>query len=113
VHGNGTFVELDATGKEVLNLNVGGMSNWAGVEPLPNGRYLVAKAGANEIVEIDTTGKVYWNVSVRNPNSAVRLRNGHTLVASHDDKAVYEFDKAGKEVWKQTMEGNPFRVRRR
>ena len=52
-------------------------------------------------------------VSVRNPNSATRLKNGHTLVSSHDDKCVYEYDRAGKVVWKRSVEGNTFRSRRR
>lgn len=113
VHGNGVLVELDAGGREVLSLNLGGLSNWAGVEVLPGGRFLVARSAANEVTEVDRTGKVLWKVSVRNPNSAVRLRNGNTLVASHDNSCVYEFDRAGKEVWQRKVEGHPFRARRR
>jgi hypothetical protein len=113
VSGDGVLAEVDTTGKEIMRVTVGGMGNWAGVEQLPGGRYLVARSAANEVVEIDRTGKVFWQVSVRNPNSAVRLKNGNTLVASHDDKTVYEFDRGGKEVWKRKVEGSPFRVRRR
>jgi outer membrane protein assembly factor BamB len=113
VHSNGVLTELDAGGREVLALNVGGMSNWAGVEILPSGRFLVVKSGDGEVVEVDRTGKVMWRVAVNNPNSAVRLRNGHTLVASHNDNCVYEFDRSGKEVWKRKVEGHPFRARRR
>jgi outer membrane protein assembly factor BamB len=113
VSADGVLAEVDTSGKELLRLTVGGMSNWAGVEQLPGGHYLVARAGANEVVEIDRTGKVLWRVSVRNPNSAVRLKNGNTLVASHDLKTVIEFDRNGKEVWKQKVEGSPFRARRR
>lgn len=110
---NGVLTELDGGGREVLLLNLGGMANWAGVEMLRNGRFLVAKSGANEVVELDRTGKVWWRVTVRNPNSAVRLRNGNTLVASHDDHCVYEFDHNGKEVWRRKVVGCPFRARRR
>jgi outer membrane protein assembly factor BamB/HEAT repeat protein len=110
---DGVLAEVDTTGKELVRLTLGGMSNWAGVEALPAGRYLVARSGANEVVEVDRAGKVLWQVQVKNPNSAVRLKNGHTLVASHDDKCVYEFDRAGKQVWKRTVEGNTFRARRR
>jgi HEAT repeat protein len=111
--GDGVLAEVDTTGKELMRLTLGGMGNWAGVEALPGGRYLVARSGANEVVEVDRAGKVLWQVPVKNPNSAVRLKNGHTLVASHDDKCVYEFDRAGKQVWKRTVEGNTFRARRR
>jgi len=110
---SGELIELDAAGKEVWRLNVGGFSKWAGVEELPNGNLLLAKAGADEVVEIDRNNKVLWRVKVANPNSATRLSNGHTLVCSHDDQMVYEFDRQGKEVWKYKVEGRPFRARRR
>ena len=113
VHSNGILAELDAGGREVLSLNVGGFGKWGGVEVLSGGRFLLARSGADEVAEIDRTGKVLWKVSVRNPNSAVRLRNGNTLVASHDDNCVYEFNRAGKEVWKRKVVGHPFRARRR
>lgn len=112
-HSNGEVFELDSNGKAVTSLNVGGFSKWAGIEVLPSGNWLVAKAGADEVVEIDRTGKVLWRVAAKNPNAATRLRNGHTLVSSHDDQTVYEFDSQGREVWKQKMEGRPFRARRR
>ncbi len=112
-HSGGELIELDGSGKEVMRLNVGGYSKWAGAEVLPSGHFLLARAGADEITEIDRTGKVLWRCRVANPNAATRLRNGHTLVASHDDQAIYEFDSTGKVVWKQKMQGRPFRVRRR
>ncbi len=109
------MTELDASGKQVHQINpvAGRGQSWACVELLANGRYLLALGGSSKILEIDRTGKIFWQVSVRNPNCATRLPNGHTLVASHDDKCVYEFDRAGKEVWKRPTEGHPFRVRRR
>jgi hypothetical protein len=69
--------------------------------------------GSSKVAEIDKAGKVFWERSVRNPNSATRLPNGNTLVASHDDKCVYEYDRAGKEVWKLPTNGHPFHARRR
>ena len=35
----------------MLKLTLGGMGNWAGVELLDNGHYLVAKAGANDTMK--------------------------------------------------------------
>jgi hypothetical protein len=111
----GVVLELDTAGNEIHRINVGGgtVQSWACVEALANGRYLVALGAGGKVLEIDHSGKVFWEVAVRNPNSAVRLANGNTLVASHDDQFVYEFDRTGKEVWRRGSEGRPFRARRR
>ena len=113
VQRNGVLVELDAGGREVLSLTLGGMKNNAGVQALPAGRFLVVRSAANEVTEVDRGGKVCWRLSVRNPASAVRLPNGNTLVASYQDRCVYEFNRAGKEVWKRTTAGVPLCVCRR
>jgi hypothetical protein len=111
----GTVFELDSAGKQVHRVALGNQmgQSWAGVEMLLNGHLLVSLGGSHKVVETDWSGKVYWERSVHNPNSATRLPNGHTLVASHDDACVYEFDRSGKQVWQRKLEGHPFRVRRR
>ncbi len=113
IDSKGELVELDPGGKEIFKLNVGGGQSWACVEALPGGRFLLALGGNGKVIEIDRTGKVYWERAVRNPNSATRLPNGYTLVASHDDHCIYEFDRTGREVWRHYIEGRPFRARRR
>lgn len=113
-HSNNGVVELDAvSGKEIHTVTVNGTGGWAGVERLSNRHYLVAAYGAGKVVEVDTVGKVYWEVSVSTPGYATRLPNGNTLVASIGGLFVAEYDRGGKEVWRQQTKGRPFRVHRR
>lgn len=113
VNSAGLLIELDAKGKEVRSLAIPGAQDiWAGVEQLPNGRFLVCLYNNNKVLEIDTAGKVHWQVQVQTPSSASRLSNGHTLVSSMDARRIVEFDRHGKEVWKQATQGRPFRVLR-
>jgi outer membrane protein assembly factor BamB len=113
VHSSGRLVELDgATGKEVRNLNVGGFSGWGGVDVLPNGNFLLAQYSANQVVEVDKTGKILWQCKVSTPALATRLPNGRVLVSSISGNFIAEFDRSGKEVWKEATKGQPFRVRR-
>jgi hypothetical protein len=111
-HGDGAIVEIDPDGKEVHSITVEGLSSWAGIEVLPNGRYLISKYSQNRVVEIDKAGKVHWECTVQTPAWCTRLHNGNTLVASTDEHCIVELDRSGKEVWKQETKGRPFRVRR-
>jgi hypothetical protein len=109
----GEVGEIDETGKQIHKLKVGVGLAWGSIEKLRNSHYLVALGGVGKVQEIDMTGKVFWEKSVRNPNRAVRLANGHMLVASHDDACVYEFDADGNERWKHACAGRPFAAQRR
>jgi outer membrane protein assembly factor BamB len=111
-HNSGKVVEVDASGKEVCSLSLGGMSGWGGVEKLPNGNYLVALSTAGKVVEVDKTGKTLWSYAMKSPSLATRLPNGNILVSSHYGKILVEINRAGREVWKQTVVGRPFKVRR-
>jgi hypothetical protein len=111
-HAGGQLVELDATGKEVRSLALRGLSAWASVEVLSNGRYLVSQYSLNRVVEVDANGKVYWECSAQTPAFATRLRNGNTLIACTEGRCVIEVDRSGQELWKQATIGRPFRVRR-
>ena len=117
ITGQGQIVELDVAWKhEVRSIRpanyASGASYWASVEPLPNGRYLLALGGANRVIEIDAFGKVQWECTVPSAVFATRLRNGHTLVSCFEGRSVVEVDRAGKEVNKQPLRGRPFVVRR-
>jgi hypothetical protein len=113
-HSNNGIAEMEAaTGKEIYAISVNGTGGWAGVERLPNRRYLVAAYGGGKVVEVDTSGKVYWEVAVSSPGYATRLPNGNTLVASIGGNFVVEYDRGGREVWRQQTKGRPFRVHRR
>jgi len=113
VQSNSLVVELDARGKEITRVNVGNTGGWASVERLANGHYLVALYSGRKVVEIDSSGKTYWECTVDSPGHATRLRNGNTLVASIEGRRVLEFDRSGKEIWRQATQGRPFHVRRR
>jgi hypothetical protein len=109
----GEIGEIDETGKLLAKTKVGGGLAWGSIEPLRNGRCLVALGGIGKVLEVDMKGKIYWEKAVSNPNRAVRLANGHTLVASHGDRCIYEFDAQGNERWKHFCAGRPFAVQRR
>jgi hypothetical protein len=116
VGSNNQIVEMSTAGKEVRTVslaNTGGTGGWAGVDPLPNGHYVVALYGSQKVVEVDASGKVVWEKGgVQNPTYAMRLRNGNVLATSTNNQLLIEYDRAGKEVWKQQTTGRPFRVRR-
>ena len=111
-HGQGQIVELDGSFREVRRITVGGMSAWASVEPLPNGRYLVSQYNKNQVIEVDENGRTQWECAVQTPAWCTRLSNGNTLVASTEGHRILELDRAGKEVWQRETQGRPFRVRR-
>jgi hypothetical protein len=110
---NNRVVELDEKRKEVVSVNVQNTNGWASVERLTNTNYLVALYSLNKVVEVNPSGKVVWELPVRNPGHATRLRNGNTLVASIGGQFVAEFNRDGKEVWKKETTGRPFHVYRR
>jgi len=112
INSAGNVIELDEQKKQVKNFTLGGAGYWASIEPLPNGRYLIALAGADRVVETDAAGKIHWEVSVSKATGATRLANGNTLVASSDGRFAVEVNRAGKEVWKKTTKGRPFWARR-
>ena len=116
INSAGNIIELDDQRKQVKNFTVpahaGGAGYWASIEPLPNGRYLIALAGADRVVEIDAAGKIHWECAVNKATGATRLANGNTLVASCDGRFAVEVNRAGKEVWKKTTKGRPFWARR-
>jgi hypothetical protein len=112
-HSNGV-VELDAaSGKEIHTIPIMGIFGWTCVEKLRNGHYLVARFGDGRVMEIDASGKVYWDVAVPTPSYATRLPNGNTLVCSWNGLFVAEYDRSSKEVWRQPTKGHPIRVHRR
>ena len=113
---NGEVGVLDARGKPLRTITPSahgaGASYWASVEPLPNGRFLLALGGAGRVVEIDAAGKVVWECQQNAPVFATRLRTGHTLVASFEGRCLVEVDRAGKPVGRVALQGRPFAVRR-
>jgi hypothetical protein len=117
VTGDGVLVERDARCEHLLctiqpEEHAEGAKYRAGLEPLLNGRFLLALGGSNRVIEIDASGKIRWEHRVCTPMSATRLRNGHTLIACFEDRCLIEVDRAGKEINKQPLSGRPYAVRR-
>jgi HEAT repeat protein len=109
----GQYVQLDATGKEVKNVSLPLLQNYAQfVEFLPNERLLVAMHGNNKVAEYDLNGKVLWEANVQSPTSASRLPNGNTLVVSTPQRIV-ELNRAGQTVWEVKQNIRPWKARRR
>jgi hypothetical protein len=113
VHSRGHIVELDAAGKQIWSIQVAGTRSWGGVEPLPNGNYLVAQCDLNKVVELDKTGKVLWEYGIHTPSLATRLPSGSILISSIQGNKCVEIDRSSKEVrWEHKVQGRLFRVRR-
>ncbi|MBL8799221.1 MAG: HEAT repeat domain-containing protein [Planctomycetia bacterium] len=113
ISGRGTVLELDAAGKKVTTIQLNNNGGWGGVSPLPNGRFLVAIMNPGKVLEVDRTGKVHWEVPVRDACHAVRLPNGNTVVACMNIQKVMEVNRAGQTVHEFATTGRPFHVRPR
>lgn len=110
----GTLFIIDTAGKKLKEHALGNNNfNWAGVEELPGGRFLVALMGTGKVMEVGADGKTTWDVAVPGCCHAVRLPNGNTLVACMQQQKVVEVNRAGKVVWEKATTGRPFHVRRR
>jgi HEAT repeat protein len=113
---NGQVVELDAQFKQVRAImpeaNASGAGYWASIEPLANGRLLVALGSSNKVVEIDGNGKIVWQCDSPYVVFASRLANGNTLTSSFENRCLIEYDRNGKEVHRTTLMGRPFVFRR-
>lgn len=117
ITGDGMLVEYDALCEHLLRtiepkFFADGAKFRARVEPLLNGRFLLTLGGSHRVIEIDSSGKLHWEHSIRSPMSATRLRNGHTLIACSQERCVVEVDRAGKEINRQPLQGRPFVVQR-
>jgi hypothetical protein len=116
VAANGEIVELDATFKQVRSITPeahgNGAGYWASIEPLPNGRFLVALGTSGKVVEVDAKGKIQWQCDCTNAVFATRLRNGNTLVSNFEGRMLLEFDRGGKEVNRIQLAGRPFVFKR-
>jgi hypothetical protein len=110
VESGGNVVEVDAAGKRLQAVQVGGMSAWGGVEQLPNGNLLVSKYDVNQIVEVDWKGKVLWQANTPSPSYSTRLPNGNILATNTNSNAIVEINRDGKEVARQATTGRPFRT---
>jgi hypothetical protein len=101
------------SGQDVKTINIGPINGWAGVDALPNGRFLVALMNLNQIREVDETGKVYWQANYAGVFRAIKLPNGNVLACSMATRRVAELDRSGNEIWGVACQGRPWNIRYR
>jgi hypothetical protein len=94
----------------------GGPAFMRNARKLPNGNYLVAHYGLDEVREYDSLGKMIMKVHITGgPHSVIRLPNGNTFIACSDhngDPRIVEVDQSGNIVWqilKNELEGIEFK----
>jgi hypothetical protein len=110
----GRVVRVDGTGKVVgaFQVTLGTPVFGGRIQGLANGNVLIPHLGEDKVVEYTREGKAVWEVAIKSPIVATRLRNGNTLVTSMDPQnyRAVEFDRTGREVWRYV--GNNTRVTR-
>ena len=83
---------------------------------LDNGNTLVALQQTQKVVEVNSTGRVVWEIRTSGspPWHAVRLENGNTLITLTQARKAVEYDPTGKTiVWStQTPLINPYAAQR-
>lgn len=69
-------------------------------DELTNGHFLVTDRNNDRVIEIDRSGRIYWQKKKLNrPHNADRLENGHTLISDSENDKVMEINQAGQIVW--------------
>jgi HEAT repeat protein len=98
------FCLLDRNGNIEDDEKVAFGSNMTGSLLLPESRFLVTENDTGRIAELDTSGRVTWQMQVENaPRSVQILDDGRTLVADFRQAAIFTSD--GKAVWRYPLEG--------
>jgi imidazolonepropionase-like amidohydrolase len=108
-------VEIDPATKQVVwsydaatqNGNAGKRVEVHALQPLADGRVLIAESGPARLLEIERDGTVRATIplTVKHPDAhrdtrlARKLANGHYLVCHEGDGAVREYDADGAVVW--------------
>jgi HEAT repeat protein len=116
LNNQGTYVRMDAAGKEVKSFQAPFDANfgigWA--EILPNDHVLIASPNTGKVHEYDAAGKMVMEGAVPLAGNFFRLSNGHTLVTCQNQAHIVELDKTGKVVNDmKNLTYHPWRVSRR
>ena len=120
---NGRLLTLNKKGKVIKSVNIlpkgtkkADMAFMRNARVLPNGNYLVAHYGPEEVVEYNAKGKAVWTIKVPGrPHSALRLPNGNTLIAvadANNNPRIIEVNNDKKVVWEMSnndIAGKPLR----
>lgn len=105
------IIEMDTDGRRVRSVPLPRQSMWVGIEDIGNDRFVLANSGTGQVIEVDATGKIQWEVNVAGACGVSRLAGGNTLVATA--QRVVELDRNGKIIWEKKTTGYARRVHRR
>lgn len=102
------ITELDSW--EVNEYNENGTVIWSSyrlspmdAERLENGNTLIADAGYDGVIEVDTDGDIVWEkTGLNSPADAERLQNGNTLITDTGNNRVIEINTTGDIIWEKT-----------
>jgi len=102
------ITELDSW--EVNEYNENGTVIWSSyrlspmdAERLENGNTLIADAGYDGVIEVDTDGDIVWEkTGLNSPADAERLQNGNTLITDTGNNRVIEVNTDGDIIWQKT-----------
>jgi outer membrane protein assembly factor BamB len=108
-------VEIDPETKEIVwsydsaasDDNKGKRIEVHALQPLGDGKVMIAESGAGRIIEVDRDGKILEEIKLKidKPNAHTdtrlvrKLASGHYLVCHENDGACREYDGDGKVVW--------------
>jgi len=117
--GANKVVEIDRDTRKVIwtydsaaaNGNAGKRVEVHAIQPLGEGRVMIAESGPGRIIEVDRNGKLLHEVKLKidHPNAhtdtrlARKLKSGNYLVCHEGDGVVREYDSAGKVVWEYAV----------
>lgn len=75
------------------------------VEKTFEGNYLIHSYGKKWVREVDSKGKILWEITGKSFNNAMPLANGNVLVTVGNKNLVSEYDKKTKKVvWEHKLE---------
>jgi hypothetical protein len=105
LHGNtlltlgslGRVEERDPTGKVVWSYP---LAAWS-AEKMSSGNVLIGSYNANVVVEVDSAGKIVWEMTGINAMRAKPLPGDRILIADFNGKRVLEVDRDKHVVWEQ------------
>ena len=102
-HNNGKLIKIKEDGTLLWSCP---NRNGHDVQLLPNGNVLIA---AGTVQEINPDKKVVWELAsptVKEAESAQRLKNGNTVIADNRQHCVLEVNPKGEEVWRFDVPNN-------
>ncbi len=74
------------------------------IRVLADGRCLLADIRNGRVLEVDTSGTIFWEQTAPGAVSVDALSNGNVLVGAQRDDGVYEMTRDGRHVWEAAFQ---------